>query len=389
MLKRVLTETDILLAGIGYIIGGGIFTLISSSTKYSKGYTWLTFLVSGIIIYLTASSYQYLAPYLTHADSEYNIVNKYLGETIAKLFNGGIVIATPFITATIALGMSYYISKLTGIKNAPIIIGGIIILLAGFVNLIGIKESINITNGMTIMETIALIVIAVLGFFNYNTTELSISPTKFTNLIKSSFIIMFAYMGFESLPKLSEETINPQIVIPNAIKNSVIITTILYTLVALSVISILGVKDTINSKTPLGDVMNKISGKNFSNLINIIAMVSIGNTVLMSNIVGSRSLYGLSKKEKLLETFKYISPTTKTPIMAIVFVTILSMIFLIIFKDIEVLAKYANIFTFITLIIINIISVMIRKEKENIYDIRGIAATISIVLYLVYTMFEL
>jgi len=388
MLKRVLTETDVLLAGVGYIIGGGIFTLISLSTKYSKGYTWLTFLISGIIIYLTASSYQYLSPYLTHADSEYNIVKKYLGETVAMLFNGGIIIATPFITATIALGMSYYISKMTGIKENPVKIGGIIILLAGIINSIGIKESIQVTNGMTIIEILALIVIAIVGIVHYNPTELSIPPTKITNVIKSSFIITFAYMGFEALPKLAEETINPQVVIPNAIQNSVIITTILYTLVALSVVSILGVKNTVSSKTPLGDIFDKISGSTFSNLFNIIAMISIGNTVLMSNIAGSRSLYGLSKKEKILEPFTYVSPTTNTPVMSIVGVTIMSIIFLCIFKDIELLAKYSNIFTFLILITINIISVMIRKEKENIYDIRGILAVVSIAFYLVYTIFE-
>jgi len=388
MLKRVLTETDLLLAGVGAIIGGGIFTLMSLSTKYSKGYTWLTFLISGIIIYLTASSYQYLSPYLTHTDSEYNIVNKYLGETAAKLFNGGIVIATPFITATIALGMSYYISKMTGIKEDPVKIGGIIILVAGIINSIGIKESIQLTNGITIIEILALIVIAIVGIVHYNPTELSIPPTKVTHVVKSSFIIMFAYMGFESLPKLAEETINPKVAIPNAIQNSVIITTILYTLVALSVVSILGVKDTASSKTPLGDVLDKISGSTFSNLINIIAMLSIGNTVLMSNIVGSRSLYGLSKKEKILAPFTYVSPTTNTPVMSIVCVTIMSMIFLFVFKDIEMLAKYANIFSFLTLITINILSVMIRKEKENIYDIRGILAIVSIAFYLVYTIFE-
>ena len=118
-----------------------------------------------------------------------NIVNKYLGETAAKLFNGGIVIATPFITATIALGMSYYISKLTGIKEDPLKIGGIIILVAGIINSIGIKESIQITNGITIIEILALIVIAIVGIVHYNPTELSIPPTKVTHVVKSSFII--------------------------------------------------------------------------------------------------------------------------------------------------------------------------------------------------------
>jgi len=44
--------------------------------------------------------------------------------------------------------------------------------------------------------------------------------------------------------------------------------------------------------------------------------------------------------------------------------------------------------SFLILITINIISVMIRKEKENIYDIRGILAVVSIAFYLVYTIFE-
>ena len=50
MLDKTLNLRDLTVIGVGNIIGGGIFTLISNSTKYSKGYTWLAFLISAKLI---------------------------------------------------------------------------------------------------------------------------------------------------------------------------------------------------------------------------------------------------------------------------------------------------------------------------------------------------
>ena len=52
------------------------------------------------------------------------------------------------------------------------------------------------------------------------------------------------------------------------------------------------------------------------------------------------------------------------------------------------MAKYANIFVFIALLIINLVAIKIKKEKENKYGIKGILAGGSIIIYLLYITYD-
>ena len=56
-LEKTYTINDIIFAGFGYIVGAGIFTLLPFIIKYSKGNTWLAFVLGGIISILTGLSY--------------------------------------------------------------------------------------------------------------------------------------------------------------------------------------------------------------------------------------------------------------------------------------------------------------------------------------------
>ena len=48
-MKKVLTFFDIFLIGLGYIIGAGMYSLIYLTTKYGREFTWLSFIVGGLI----------------------------------------------------------------------------------------------------------------------------------------------------------------------------------------------------------------------------------------------------------------------------------------------------------------------------------------------------
>jgi basic amino acid/polyamine antiporter, APA family len=392
MLKRVLSLNDVLISGVGYIIGGGIFTLISHCTKYSKGYTWLAFLITGIIIYLTSTSYDYISPSLTHAEAEYDIIEKEFGKHTATFFSSAITMEGLFIAATISMGMTNYLSKILGFKDTPFIkiaVSSLLIAICGLINLAGIKESINVASALTFVEVLALVVIAILGLKNINTKALSVKPTNTNSLLMSSLLMLFAYTGFEALPRLSEETINSQENIPKAIKYSIIVTTILYTLVSVATISILGIQKTASSRTPLSDIIQKLFGGGYSRILDIMALLSIGNTILMTNIVSSRGLYGLSKKIKPLEFFKTLSIDKQTPTHATVAVTLFSILLLVILPNIEHLAVFANFFVLIALFIINLLAIKLKMKRENEINIKSIIAGGSIFFYLIYIIFNL
>ena len=70
-------------------------------------------------------------------------------------------------------------------------------------------------------------------------------------LLSGTGLIFFAYYGFENIVNISEETKNPTRVIPLAVLFSIVITTVIYVVVAFAVTALVGWKDLSQSQAPL------------------------------------------------------------------------------------------------------------------------------------------
>ena len=69
-MKRELTYYDVVMVGIGYILGAGIYALLGVTAKYSGNMIWLSILITGIITLISSYSYIQLSKE-SRNDSEY------------------------------------------------------------------------------------------------------------------------------------------------------------------------------------------------------------------------------------------------------------------------------------------------------------------------------
>jgi APA family basic amino acid/polyamine antiporter len=117
-------------------------------------------------------------------------------------------------------------------------------------------------------------------------------------LLSSTGLIFFAYYGFENIVNISEETKNPTRVIPLAVLFSIVITTVIYLVVAFVVTALEGWKDLSQSQAPLALIAERALGNNGNFVLSIIALFATSNTCLMMLISGSRIIYGMSRAER-------------------------------------------------------------------------------------------
>ena len=75
-LIRQLELTDVIFNGYGYTVGADIFALIPYIVKTGKNYTWLAFLIGGIIVLATALSYARLNLEYPSNDAEYTWIRE-------------------------------------------------------------------------------------------------------------------------------------------------------------------------------------------------------------------------------------------------------------------------------------------------------------------------
>src|SRR3990167_863284 len=111
-LKRCLHASDLVLLGIGAIIGAGVFVLtgIASATQAGPAIT-LSYVVAGVVCAFTALCYAELAASIGGAGSAYSYAYVGLGEFFAWFIGWNLILEYGLSTATIAVGWSGYVNN--------------------------------------------------------------------------------------------------------------------------------------------------------------------------------------------------------------------------------------------------------------------------------------
>ena len=387
-LKKILNFYDIFLISLGYVVGAGIYALLYLITKKSKNLTWLSFLIGGIISLLTGLSYAKLSEKINTNATEYDYFTKIISNKMKFIPAFLLFFSGCFICSTLLLSFSnIFCSRFTNNKYHFIVLL-ITLILCSVLNIINVKLTSNINNILAIFEIIILLLVILFGFKPLKIPKLNIN-FNYKNIFDGAFLTLFAFSGFNSIPRLSEETINEKKNIPKAIISSIIFIIVLYCLTSISTNNILGVEQTANSHNPISKVYGKIFGSKYEKITDIATLLSIFNTILLSILFVSRQIYGISKDFKELSIINKVNKKTETPINSIILVGTITVI-LSIFKNIEFNNYISNIFLFFIYILVNLsLIILYKNEKEDkwinyITPILGLISSIFIFLKTIF-----
>ncbi len=362
-LKRTLGLTECIFFGVGSILGAGIYTLIGKVAGLSGNLIWLSFLIAAVSALFTAFSYAELSAAFPKAGGEYEYAKKTFGKT-AGVFLGITISLNGIISgATVAIGFAGYLSGLTGLGLLVSSLG-IIILIFG-VNAIGIKGSSVVNIIFTIIEAGGLFFVIYVALPYFGEVNYLEPPTEGHNgIIAASALAFFAYIGFEEIVKLAEETDAPEKNIPKALFIASAIVAVIYSLVAISAVSVIPYQELGKSSSPLATIIGKDYGKTGVIIISVIALFATSNTILSNMVGSSRVLLNISKETKALKLFSYVSPKRKAPLAALALILLLMLAFALI-GNIEIFARIATVFIFITFIVVNLSVIVLRvRQKE-------------------------
>ena len=369
-LKRELEYNDIVLATLGYVIGAGIFSVISVATKYGKDLTWLAVFLCGILALCTGFSFSELSSIFNKNAGEYFFVKEAFNENLARVMGFFVLALEVIAVTTVTFGLSNYLSTI--LKANKIAISAVLLSIFSYINYIGIRTSVNFNNVSTIIEVFGIIAIAITGFFTFTKKDtlgfsksveplLKLDTQTMKNLLLSAAIIFFSFTGFDFVIELAEETKNPEKNIPYGMLTGIVLSTILYFFLTISAVKSIGWKALSTSITPMADVAKKLMGNHGGIIFLIIAMVSMSNTILMGHVGSSRFLQKIAKECKLPFNLDKIDEKTRTPKNAIIAITIISFLSLIL-GNLENSVKVTNIITLLTFFIINICAIILREK---------------------------
>jgi APA family basic amino acid/polyamine antiporter len=356
-LKRRLGLFEVTVSGIGIILGAGIYALLGEAAPLAGNALWLSFIISSIVAAFTALSYAELSSMFPGSAAEYEYVKNAMGERIGFIIGWIIIFSAVISSSAVAIGFGNYLGTIFNIPPIYSAIGLIAVL--SFILFIGIKESAWVAILFTSIEALGLLIIFFIGIPYYGNVNYFEMPLGLNGIFASAALIFFAYLGFEEIVKLSEETIEPNKNIPRAIILAMIISTVLYILVAFSSVSILGWEALANSQAPFSQIAFTALGPNGSFLLSIIALFATSNTVLLLLLAGSRIVYGMAASHSLPLILRKVHPKTRTPWVSIVIVGLFAIGFLFL-GNLEFLASATNYALFLSFIFINASVIILR-----------------------------
>ena len=368
-LKRDISLYLLVFYGLGNILGAGIYVLIGEISGISGIYTPISFIVACIVIIFTAlcyaelsSRYPYSAGEALYAKHAFN--SKYLS-LIIGLF---IALSGILSSATIVHGFNGYLSNFIDISKIYTSIFLIVSLC--LIAIIGIGKSVKFASFLTLIEILGLLLIVYVGVDNIDfktvQVEAFIPPFELSiwyTISLGAFLAFYAFIGFEDMVNVAEEVKNPTVTMPKAIIIALIVSTILYILVA--IISILAIEPEIlsKSKAPLADVYKTLTQKD-PMILSFIGMFAVINGALIQIIMVSRLLYGMSRNKWIPETFSHVNKYTHTPIFSTIFTSIIILIFTL-WLPILTLAGLTSFVIFVVFILMNLSLIRIKQKDPN------------------------
>jgi APA family basic amino acid/polyamine antiporter len=317
--------------GIGLILGAGIYVLIGEVAAITGNAMWISFLLAAAMATLTGLSYAELSSVFPKSAAEYVYVKAGFNSDFLALFIGCMTIFVAITSAaTVAIGFSGYLAVL--LPGYPPILYAIGLVLAlSFLNYYGIRESVWVNSIFTLVEVSGLLIIIAVGlsigsvadtnYFEMPRIAYSSHAAIISTILASTVLVFFAYYGFENISNISEETKNPTRTIPRALVISILVTTIIYVLVAVSTVTLVGWEELSNSTAPLALAASKGLGNNGIIVLTILALFATTNTVLMMLVSGSRIIFGIAKYDEAIPTIlAEVHSARKTPWLAIIFI---------------------------------------------------------------------
>jgi APA family basic amino acid/polyamine antiporter len=411
-LKRVLGAFDVVMLGIGAIIGAGIFATIGTAAagdaiRPGAGPALiLSFVLTAIACGFAALCYAEFAAMVPISGSAYTYSYATLGEFVAWIIGWDLIIEYAVGNVAVAISWANYFKtfvsgfgisipdwlstdyrtagKIPGLfESAPHIYGIPIvfnILAFGIVSLItivlvlGIKESSRMTTAMVILKLI------VLGFFVYIGLHYvkpenwkPFAPNGWAGVQAGAAVVFFAYIGFDAVSTVAEEVKNPKRDLPIGIIGSLIICTIIYIVVAAVFTGIIPYTALVKMLStqqaePLTMALQYANIENWGNLF--IGIVAFGSVIahtavlLVFQLGQPRIFFSMARDGLLPQSFAKVHPKYRTPYVTTIF-TGLAVGIVSMFTSIDEMVDLTNIGTLFAFILVCIGIIILRKREPN------------------------
>ncbi|HYO39748.1 MAG TPA: amino acid permease [Nocardioidaceae bacterium] len=408
-LKKNLGTLDLIIFGVGVIIGAGIFVITGTVAKTNSGPAiTLSFAIAGLACALAALCYAEFASTVPVAGSAYTFSYATFGELVAWIIGWDLALEFTIGSAALATSFSGYFQEVVegtflevpaslgsaagGVLDLPAVV---ISLLVTGVLIAGIKLSSVLNQVVVAIKLLVVGAVIVFGIShiqaaNYSpfipeskpapeggggfldstliSSLLGIDPAVYglAGVVAGASIVFFAFIGFDIVATTAEETVNPQRDVPRGILGSLAIVTVLYMAVSLVVTGMQNYTEIdASDAAPLATAFNSVGMEWMGRLIAIGACIGLIVVVMILMLGQTRVGFAMARDGLLPVGLAKVHPRFGTPyvITAITGVAVALIGGLV---DLETLVNLVSIGTLFAFVLVSVGVVILRRRRPDL-----------------------
>jgi APA family basic amino acid/polyamine antiporter len=381
-LRRALGALDLVLLGIGAIIGTGIFVLTGvAAVDHAGPGVIASFAVAGVACALAALCYSEFATLIPISGSAYSYAYATLGELVAWIIGWDLILEYALAASAVAVGWSGYLRDILAgtelaipdalaaapgaLEGAVLNLPALLVLLGVTVLLVvGIRESAT-TNALIVALKVAVVLFVIgvgMGYVQPTNWQ-PFAPRGWEGIMGGAATVFFAYIGFDAVTTAAEEARRPERDMTVGIVGSLAICTVLYLAVS-AVVTGMSPLAEIDRDAPVAHAFRRLGLDFAASLISLGAIAGLTSVLLVMLLGQSRVFFAMSRDGLLPGMFSRVHPRFQTPHLSTALVGVAVSV-IAAFVPLRDLVELVNIGTLFAFVIVSAGVIILRRTEPG------------------------
>jgi basic amino acid/polyamine antiporter, APA family len=315
-LKQTVGLIGVVMFGAGSAIGVSIFSVLQPAAQVAGSGLLIAMLIATLPMVLFASSYAFMGSALPTSGASYEWPRRFIHPFVGFMIAWLRIIANVGAIIVLSSVLVSYLGMAFNIPRKPVMAAAITF--AFGMNYFGVSIASGI---QTLLMGMLLLVLAAFAATGLPLTSLDlIQPIighGWMAILACVPLMISLFLGIESAVEIGEEVKNPQKTLPQGIVLAVLLTLLVYGVVAVTALGLIGPDKLAHTKTPLLDAAKIPLGPWAGPVIISAACISIMKSLNGIALGFSRSLFAMGREGALPAFFTKVHSKFGTPYLAV------------------------------------------------------------------------
>ncbi|SIT43062.1 Uncharacterized amino acid permease YhdG [Paraburkholderia ribeironis] len=384
-LKKVLGPFDLILMGIGAIVGTGIFVLTGTGALTAGPALTISFVIAALACGFAALCYAEFASSVPVAGSIYTYSYATMGELVAWMIGWDLMLEYGLASSAVSVGWSGYFQSLIGgfgvhlpaaLSAAPGAIPGVhtwfnlpaflVMLVLTALLSFGVRESARLNNVMVGLKIGVVLLFILVGVRHVQPVNWQpFTPFGYSGVFSAAALVFFAFIGFDAVTSAAEEVKQPARDLPIGIIGSLAVCAVLYVTVSAIMTGIVPYQKFLGVDHPVSLAL-QYAGENWvAGFVDLGAILGMTTVILVMTYGQTRIVFAMSRDGLLPKKLSSVHSSLGTPFFATWIVGILFGLVAAV-VPLNVLTELINIGTLAAFSLISVAVIILRKTRPDL-----------------------